>query len=150
MRIGAWRPHRWKPGTHPTVHIEADNTSAESWASSGCKRDLMMGRALGRLQCALMLRNFLGLTMGHITTTDNWIADAISRAKRELDALTTFRSLISKFPQLSGCRRYRPSAAVLSAISAALLTQKMPDPISLSQQVLNDLGSFTTCASVQT
>ena len=132
---------------HPTVHILADNTSAESWAGSGCKKGLMMGRALGRLQCALMLRNSLGLTMGHVTTKDNWIADEISRAKRELDSLTTFCSLISKFPQLGGCRRYQPSAAVLSVISAALLTQRMPDPISLSQQLLSDLGSFTTCVS---
>lgn len=133
---------------HPTVHINADNTSAESWASSGCKRGLLMGRALGRLQCALMLRNSLGLTLGHVTTTENWIADEISRVKRELDSLTSFCSLISKFPQLSGCRRYRPSAAVLSAITDALLTQKMHDPVALSQQLLSDLGSFTTCASV--
>lgn len=134
---------------HPTVHIKADNTTAESWASSGCKRGLLMGRALGRLQCALMLRNCLGLTMGHVTTKDNWIADEISRIKQELDSLTTFCSLISQFPQLSGCRRYHPSAVVLSAVTDALLTQKMPDPLSLSQLLLSDLGSFTTCASVQ-
>ena len=106
-----------------------------------------MGRALGRLQCALMLRNSLGLTLGHITTSDNKLADAISRFKSELDLLTSFASLRSSFPQLAGCRRYHPSAAVLSAITDALLTQKMPDPLSLSQRVLNDLGSFTTCVS---
>ena len=130
---------------HPTVHILADNRTAESWAFSGCKRGLGMGRALGRLQCALMLRNKLGLTLGHVTTKENVIADEISRIKRELDSLKSFCSLISQYPQLSGCRRYIPSAGVLSAISEALLTQNTPDPLRLSQQLLDDLGNFTTC-----
>ncbi len=132
---------------HPTVHIDADNTTAVSWATSGCKRGLAMGRALGRLQCALMLRNTLGLTSDYINTKDNWIADEISRIKRESDSLESFCSLIKRFPQLNGCRRYHPSAALISAITDALLTQKLHDPVALSQQLLNNLGSFTTCAS---
>lgn len=66
--------------------------------------------------------------------------------------LITKNSLVLMTPlqgrqYLGGCRRYQPSAAVLSAISDALLTQRMPDPISLSQQLLSVLGSFTTCVS---
>eukprot|EP00984_Skeletonema_dohrnii_P004016 scaffold1378_cov149-Skeletonema_dohrnii-CCMP3373.AAC.1 len=38
--------------THPTVHIFADNTSAESWAASGCKKGLMMAGSSRLWGCA--------------------------------------------------------------------------------------------------
>eukprot|EP00804_Cyclotella_cryptica_P000047 CCRYP_013712-RA/>CCRYP_013712-RA protein AED:0.39 eAED:0.38 QI:0/0/0/1/0/0/3/0/198 len=39
---------------YPLVHILADNKTAEAWTRKGCKISLA-GRALGRVQCALMM-----------------------------------------------------------------------------------------------
>ena len=62
---------------YPRILNRADNKAAETWGIKGCKKSLL-GRRLGRLQCALMINNPVGLITGRISTKDNIIADRIS------------------------------------------------------------------------
>lgn len=127
----------------PTALIYADNTSAESWAIKGCKRS-PMGRALGRLLCALLINNPVGLSTDRVSTHDNVIADQISRLKKERDSLKFFASLVSSHPQLRTCRRFIPNPELISAISDALLQGTNADPLVLNRLILQNPGKFTT------
>eukprot|EP00804_Cyclotella_cryptica_P027277 CCRYP_014383-RA/>CCRYP_014383-RA protein AED:0.18 eAED:0.09 QI:59/0/0/1/0/0.25/4/0/437 len=62
---------------YPTVLLLADYKTAEAWTTKGCKASLA-GRALGRIQCALMMNCPVGITTDYITTSDNHIADSLS------------------------------------------------------------------------
>ena len=127
----------------PLALLFADNVAAEIWTIKGCKRSLL-GRALSRLLCALMIGNPLGISTARIDTHSNIIADEISRLKKEQDSLKFFSSLVNSHPQLRGCRRFLPSNELLSAISEALLNGKLSDPLKLNSIVLNNPGSFTS------
>ena len=128
---------------YPIVQIDADNTSSESWLVKGTTVSFI-GRALGRLQCALMINNPVAAKPGHITTTDNFIADGISRVDHSRDAETYFKSLHQDYPQLRSCRRFHPSAELISAVIRILLEGKLDDPIQLSKTVLGNLGRSTS------
>lgn len=136
-----YRNHSDPSNPFPIALIYIDNVSAEIWCIKGCKRSLL-GRALGRLLCALMINNPLGLSTARITTEDNIIADAISRATMGANSRTFFESLASSHPQLRGCARFQPSQELLSAITQTLLTGKLDDPLSLRHIVLENPGSF--------
>ena len=126
----------------PTALIFADNTTAESWAIKGCKKS-PLGRALGRLLCAILINNPVGLALDRVSTHDNVIADKISRLKSEKDSLKFFESLASSHPQLRTCRRFIPSPELISAISEALLQGNNADPLSLNKLLLQNPGRFT-------
>ena len=123
----------------PRVLIRADNKSAESWAIKGCKR-LMIGRRLGRLQCALMINNPVGIDTEYINTKANVIPDRISQFKLKTDTLLGFDILMQEYPQLKSCRRFQPSKELISWISDALLSEKLEDPLALSQELLSNPG----------
>ena len=82
---------------YPTVLLYADNTTAEAWAKMKSCKTSMAGRALGRLQCALMINNHVGINIGHVTTKDNVIADRISRIKKETNTLPDFEKLLTTY-----------------------------------------------------
>jgi hypothetical protein len=123
---------------YPSVLLYADNTTAESWAIKACKRSFL-GRALGRLQCALMINNPVGISVAHITTKHNVIADRISRIKRETNTIPEFSSLLQDFPQLKSCKRFHPSNELISLIMDVLLQKNIIDPLAASRQLLSDL-----------
>ena len=127
----------------PLALLFADNVSAEIWALKGCKSSLL-GRALGRLLCALLINNPLGLSTARIGTKENEIADQISRLKSEKDSLSFFCTLVQSHPQLRGCRRFLPSKELLSGITEALLTGKLADPLALNRTILSNPGHFTS------
>ena len=77
----------------PVVLFYADNTAAEAWMVKGCNSSLV-GRALGRLQCAMMMNNNVGIHTTYISTKKNVIADRISRVKREANILREFNSIL--------------------------------------------------------
>jgi len=137
-----YRLHPDPSNPFPVALIWIDNVSAESWCIKGCKKSFL-GRALGRLLCALMINNPLGLSTARITTKDNVIADAISRSTDNNSQLF-FESLASSHPQLRGCVRFQPSQELLSVITTILSTGKVDDPLRLNQLVLENPGSFTT------
>jgi len=128
---------------YPSVLLYADNTTAESWVIKACKKSFI-GRALGRLQCALMINNNVGINVAHITTKDNVIADRISRVKRETNILPELTSLFQDFPQLKSCNRFLPSAELISLVMQTLLQESVPDPILASRQALCTPGKITT------
>ena len=131
---------------NPVVQIMADNTSAESWAIKGCKKSLV-GRRLGRLQCAMMINSPVGIATGRIATKKNIIADKISRWKHETDTLLGFDTLIQEFPQLKCCRRFHPSPKLLSWVLDALQSEKLADPGKLREELLKSPGRIASLNS---
>ncbi len=125
---------------YPTVLLYADNTTAEAWGKMKACKSSMTGRSLGRLQCALMINNRVGINIAHVTTKDNEIADRISRIKLETNIMPKFSDLMQDFPQLKSCRRFRPSQELVSSITAILLQEKSFDPLRAREKILADLG----------
>ena len=128
---------------HPTTLLYADNTTAESWVIKGCKSSLE-GRALGRLQCALHINNPVGINVTHVSSTENEIADRISRFKNSHEANIGFPLLAQDFPQLKSCKRFLPSAELISSIMDALLLKKSSDPLQVARQLLAEPGKIIT------
>ena len=62
----------------------------------------------------------LGLNADHISTTDNFMADGISRLKSfNLDV--SYASLLQKYPQLGSCQIFHPSQELCSSLYTGLL-----------------------------
>jgi hypothetical protein len=121
----------------------ADNTAAESWMETACNSSLI-GRALSRLQCAMMMNNNVGFHTGHVTTTNNVIADRISRLKRESHSMRGFESLLQEYPELAGCKRFQPSVELISHIMDAILLKKSVDPMEVNSKILTTPGHVTS------
>lgn len=128
---------------HPVVLLRGDNTASESWAKKGSKHS-PMGRALGRLQCALMIDNPVGFRQLHISTKENVIADGISRVEREAHFPRAFFALCQKYPALIGCRRFSPSSELISCVMDAILSADCKNPVDLSRLVLTAPGKIIT------
>lgn len=128
---------------YPTVLLYADNTTAEAWAKMKQCKTSLIGRNLGLMQCALMLNNRVGINIAHVTTKDNVIADRISRIKKESNFIPHFDQLQQEFPQLTSCRRFHPSAELVSCIMDILLSKKQFDPLEARNKVLATLGQNT-------
>jgi hypothetical protein len=124
---------------HPTVLISGDNSCSESWSTKGAKHS-RVGRALGRLQCALMLKNDVGLNVEHISTDDNVVADDISRIDSEDKLTHQFPLLQQKHQVLRGCQRFHLSSSLASIIMEMLLQGECIDPLVLSKQLRTDPG----------
>ena len=100
----------------------------------------MIGRRLGRLQCALMINNPVGLDTNYINTKKNVIADRLLQYKTESDAVRGFTSLQQEFLQLRNCRRFQPSNEIISWILDALSLGKLADPLAKSKGLLSNPG----------
>ena len=127
---------------HPTVLLYADNTAAESWMRKASKSSAG-GRALGYIQAALMINNPVGINVDRVTTTDNVVADRISRVLTESRLTHEMTVLCQDFPQLRSCQRFRPSAELTSLILETLSTKKYVDPLLASRRVLASPGRIT-------
>ena len=125
----------------PTVLFYADNRASESWMEKACTSSLI-GRALSRLQCAMMIDNNVGIHTGHVTTKENFIADLISRIKLESHSMRGFQSLVKEYPELAGCKRFQPSAGLISRLMEAISQKKFIDPLELNKQVLKNPGQI--------
>jgi hypothetical protein len=124
---------------YPTTQIMADNKTAESWTTKGCKRS-MTGRALGRLQCALMINSPVGIYTDYINTKDNIIADEISRFEKLQLMLSKMSNLYQRFPSLGACRRFIPSPDLFSYIKDCLLQKQLTDPLIVRKLVQENPG----------
>ena len=125
----------------PMVLFYADNTASESWTEKACNSSLI-GRALSRLQCSMMMNNNVGVHTAHITTTDNIIADRISRIKRETNSMRGFSSILQDYPALAGCKRFQPSAALISHLMDAISQKKFIDPMEVNSSILSNPGQI--------
>ena len=128
---------------YPLALFFADNTAAESWMMHACNSSLP-GRALSRLQCAMMINNPVGFHTGHVTTLANVVADKISRIKKETHSMRAFETLAQEYPELVGCKRFQPSAALVSHIMDAISQKKFVDPLEVSKTILSDPGQITS------
>ena len=95
-----------KSDPDPIVLLYADNTAAEAWMIKASKKSLA-GRALGRIQAALMINNPVGINAAHISTTDNEIADKISRILTEANLLADMHPVVVSTPVPSSSRSFR-------------------------------------------
>lgn len=126
---------------YPTIKIWADNKTAISWLDKGCKRSLI-GRALGRLQCALLMNSPVGLSADYINTKLNVIADEISRVIKEANLNIAISDLYQRFPSLGNCRRFHPNPDLISFITDALLSKRLIDPLTIKDLVQQNPGKI--------
>ena len=136
-----FQSHHDASDPYPLVLFNADNRAAESWTTKSCTSS-MIGRALGRVQCAMMLNNPVGLYTGHVDTKTNVIADEISRIKRETDSMRRFLFLQQEYQELRGCKRFHPSAELILHIMDAISLKKFIDPLAVSKTVLTNPGQL--------
>ena len=129
--------------THPVLLNFCDNTSACSWVNNFCKRS-MIGRRLGRLFVGLLMSTKLAVQAEWISTTENEIADEISRLKRNLDGVFDYSNLKASYPSLSACRQFQPSATLLGMIWDILLSNGSPDPLTVRKLEPCALGKITS------
>jgi hypothetical protein len=114
---------------HLVVLCVTDNTSALNWTLHTSKKSII-GRALARFFCGLLLGSNVGVNAKWISTTKNVIADKISRFKStnptSSPSLTyDYSNLQQEHKELKACSFFHPSPKLLSLIWEILLTQKM-------------------------
>jgi hypothetical protein len=132
----------------PIMLLCADNMSAVSWIMKFCLKSLI-GRALGRLFCFLLIESSLGINAKWIAGVDNDIADVISRLKEQFldedgESNFDYACLKQTFPQLKDCRQFQPSTELLSCLQRVVLTKKSPTLNELRQLKLHGLGKLTS------
>ena len=110
---------------YPTLLNWSDNMSANSWCNKAASSNLA-SRSLSRLLCSLRINNSLGLNTDFIPGIENIVADTISRLHPIAGSAPDFSILFQEFPGLRTCRRFQPSAKLLSDLMHALLTGLNP------------------------
>lgn len=88
----------------------------------------------------MMMNNPVGIYSGHVTTKENIIADQFSRIKLETHSMRGFKSILQDFPELTGCKRFRPSAELISHIMDAISQKKYVDPMEVNASLLTNPG----------
>jgi hypothetical protein len=115
---------------HPVVLCVTDNISAKNWTTHTCKKSII-GRALARFFCGLLIGSDVGINATWISTVENKIADEISRIKKSTHDSFSFQYDFAKLQQdhaeLRHCRFFQPSQELLSMIWDILLTRNSPD-----------------------
>jgi hypothetical protein len=110
---------------HPVVLCVTDNISAKKWTVHTSKKSII-GRALARFFCGLLIGSDVGINAKWISTSANKIADEISRIKKSTQNPSSFHYDFSKLQQdhveLKHCRFFQPSQELLSLIWDILLT----------------------------
>ncbi len=128
---------------HPVVLCMADNTSTKSWTMHTNKKSII-GRALARFFCGLLIGSDVGINAKWISTATNKIADKISRIKKSANNPSSFKYHLSKLQQdhaeLKHCRFFQPSQELLSMIWDILLTQNLPNLSKVLQLKQSSLG----------
>ena len=115
---------------HPVVLCVTDNISAKKWTVHTSKKSII-GRALARFFCGLLIGSGVGINAKWISTSANKIADEISRIKKSTQNPSSFHYDFSKLQQdhveLKHCCFFQPSQELLFLIWDILLTRKSPD-----------------------
>jgi hypothetical protein len=124
-----------------------DNTSALNWTLHTSKKSII-GRALARFFCGLLIGSNVGVNAKWISTTENVIADKISRLKStnptSSPSLThDYSNLQQEHKELKACSFFHPSPKLLSLIWEILLTQKCPDLSAVLKLKPSDLGKLS-------
>jgi hypothetical protein len=137
---------------YPAVLCVTDNTSVLNWTLHMSKKSII-GRALARFFCGLLIGSQVGINAKWISTTKNVIADKISRLKRtneKSSSLPTIKptydysKLQQEHEELNVCSSFQPSPELLSLIWEILLTQKCLDLSLILSLKPQDLGKLCT------
>ena len=126
---------------YPVVKLYLDSTDSKSWIIKACKGSLA-GRALSRLQCAMMINNPVGIQAEHMTTVANVTADEILRIKKETNSMCGSASILQAYPEVAGSKRFQPSATLISHIMDAITLKKLVDLMDVSSSILTDPGQI--------
>ena len=97
-----------------------------------------------------MMNSPVGLTAAYVNTKHNDIADDISRIKSESKVLLSAPQLLQKYPSLGVCRRFHPSRDLISYILDALLSNRLPDPMTVRRLVQENPGKIVGCSIAET
>jgi hypothetical protein len=135
---------------HPVVFCVTHNVSAKNWMMHTCKKSII-GRALARFFCGLLIGSEVGINAKWISTVANKIADNILRLKKSLTSTTSsftyndFSKLKQDHADLKHwyCRFYHPSQELLSMIWKIALTRKLPDLDIVLALKLSGLGKLS-------
>ena len=131
---------------HPVVLCVTDNTSALSWTLHMSKKS-MIGRALARFFCGLMIGSNVGVNAKWINSIENAIAGKISRLKKltatNPNSPSDYANLQQEHKELKACSSFQPSHKLLLLIWEILLTQKYPDLSLILSLKPQDLGKLS-------
>jgi hypothetical protein len=105
---------------HPIVHCITGNTSTLNWTLHTSKKSII-GRALARFFCGLLIGSRVGINAKWISTIDNEIVNKISRLKATNSPSTNsftyeYSNLQQEHKELKACIFYQPSCKLLSLI----------------------------------
>ncbi len=81
---------------YPTALFFTDNVASKAWIRKGAKQSLA-SKALGFLQCALMINNSVGINANCVSTNNNIIIDHISQFLNHKNPLHHFLNLSQDF-----------------------------------------------------
>ena len=132
---------------HPVVLCVTDNVSAKNWTVHTSKKSII-GRALARFFCGLLIGSDVGINAKWISTHANKIADDISRLKKSATNPLSFQYDFSKLQQdhaeLKHCHFFQPSQELLSMIWDILLTRRSPALNKVLRLKQNGFGKLST------
>lgn len=134
---------------HPILLNACDNISAMNWTIHKCKSS-KTGRLLARFFCCLLIESDVGINSTWISTHENFVADDISRLRREAKANSTnhfsfsYQQLKQKYSELQACRFFQPSPELESMIWDLVLTEKWPSLEQTRALKRRGLGKLTT------
>ena len=137
---------------YPVVLCVTDNTSALNWTLHTSKKSII-GRALARFFCGLLIGSRIGINAKWISTIENIIADKISRLKENINSDSSsvshsssstydYSKLKQEHEELEVCSFFQPSPKLLSLIWEILLTQRCPDLSLILRLKPQDLGKL--------
>lgn len=130
----------------PVLLNWCDNVSAGSWVNTRCKSSLL-GRALGRLFCGLLMGSPLAIQAEWLATSLNVVADDISRLKTNENVVVDYSEVLLSHPVLHSCRIFQPSDFLLTTLWDLLLNSASPDPLAVARLAPETLGSFISLDS---
>ena len=84
---------------HPVVLCVTNNISAKTWMTHTCKKSII-GRALARFFCGLLIDSGVGINATWISTTENKITDDISRIKKSAHDPFSFQYDFANFNRI--------------------------------------------------
>ena len=128
------------PLIHSQWYSSMQTTLHQSHGTEKACNSSLIGRTLSRLQCAMMMNNNVGVHTAYVTTVENVIADRISRIKRETNSVRGFSSILQDYPALAGCKRFQPSAVLISHLMDAISQKKFIDPMEVNSSILSNPG----------
>ena len=95
---------------------------------------------MGQLQCAMMIGNTIGIDTTRVSTHANVRVNKITCIKRKTNSMSHFLHIIQEYSELNSCRRFQPSAELISHIMDAMSLKKLVDPVAIRMTVQSNPG----------